>query len=356
MLSFTMVTKCKPLLVWKLHRFLLYEVVSKASQGSLLRAWFCPFLVFFQSNVFRKRVFQECSESINRPKLIHTTHTWFLLIYSNVNMLFAIIFSIHVFIILVYDVASQTAIICPSTTMKSGAFLFRGCVALTNLGSNGLWLAPNWRSDCFPIATAIAVHTAATEGSPRHADDCTNSLVCLFWYHSKCCQFHPCEWTPVGHWFFLFWQIHHLHGSRTCAKPSSHVLTLGNMELRPKWGMKCVLRCLCDPSLWGMQCWESERKTRVEVFPYFVHARLQCYRCAPFWNHAGQLRIIDSRLTSGCPASASSASLFHPPPPTQPVFGYFASWARTPLRHCATLWLTCEQESLPVQTNRRFWP
>ena len=156
--------------------------------------------------------------------------------------------------------------------------------------------------------------------------------------------------------FFFFWQIRHLHGSRTCAKLSSHVLTLGNMELRPRWGMKCVLRCLCDPSLWGMQSGKSERKTRVVVCPYCVHARLQCYRCAPFWNHVGQLRIIDSRLTSACPVSASSANLSHLPFPTPPVFGYFASSARTPLRQTATLWPTCEQESLPVQTNRRWRP
>ena len=61
MLSFTMVTKFNHFLIWKLHRFVLYEVVSKASRGSLLQQWFIRFLVFFQSNVFRKRVFFECS-------------------------------------------------------------------------------------------------------------------------------------------------------------------------------------------------------------------------------------------------------------------------------------------------------
>ena len=35
------------LLIWKLHRFVLYEVVSKASRGSLLQPWFIRFLVFF---------------------------------------------------------------------------------------------------------------------------------------------------------------------------------------------------------------------------------------------------------------------------------------------------------------------
>ena len=60
MLSFTMVTKLNDILIWKLHRFVLYEVVSKASRGSLLQLWFIRFLVYFQSNVFRKRVFIEC--------------------------------------------------------------------------------------------------------------------------------------------------------------------------------------------------------------------------------------------------------------------------------------------------------
>ena len=66
MLSFTMVTRFNCLLIWKLHRFVLYEVVSKASRGSLLQQWFIRFLVFFQSNVFPKRVFFECSECIHR--------------------------------------------------------------------------------------------------------------------------------------------------------------------------------------------------------------------------------------------------------------------------------------------------
>ena len=52
MLSFTMVTKFNDFLIWKLHRFVLYEVVSKASRGSLLQQWFIRFLVIFQSNVF----------------------------------------------------------------------------------------------------------------------------------------------------------------------------------------------------------------------------------------------------------------------------------------------------------------
>ena len=64
MLSFTMVTKFNYFSIWKLHRFVLYEVVSKASRGSLLQQWFIRFLVFFQSNVFRKRVSFECSECI----------------------------------------------------------------------------------------------------------------------------------------------------------------------------------------------------------------------------------------------------------------------------------------------------
>ena len=108
MLSFTMVTKFNYLLIWKLHRFVLYEVVSKASRGSLLQPWFIRFLVFFQSNVFRKRVFFECSECIHRPTLF-----------------------------------------------------FRHCVAFTNLGSNGLWQAPNWSSGCWTNATAEAVHCVA---------------------------------------------------------------------------------------------------------------------------------------------------------------------------------------------------
>ena len=47
MLSFTMVTKFNYFLLWKLHRFVLYEVVSKASRGSLLQQRFIRFLVFF---------------------------------------------------------------------------------------------------------------------------------------------------------------------------------------------------------------------------------------------------------------------------------------------------------------------
>ena len=108
MLSFTMVTKFNFLLIWKLHRFVLYEVVSKASGGSLLQPWFIRFLVFFQSNVFRKRVFFECSECIHRPTLF-----------------------------------------------------FRHCVAFTNLRSNRLWQAPNWSSGCWTNATAAAVHCVA---------------------------------------------------------------------------------------------------------------------------------------------------------------------------------------------------
>ena len=103
MLSFTMVTKFNYFLIWKLHRFVLYEVVSKASRGSLLQQWFIRFLVFFQSNVFRKRVFFECSECIHRSTLF-----------------------------------------------------FRHCVAFTNLGSNGQWQAPNWSSGYWTNATAIA--------------------------------------------------------------------------------------------------------------------------------------------------------------------------------------------------------
>ena len=72
MLSFTMVIKFNYFLLWKLHRFVLYEVVSKASRGSLLQQWFIRFLVFFQSNVFRKRVFFECSECIHRSNFIET--------------------------------------------------------------------------------------------------------------------------------------------------------------------------------------------------------------------------------------------------------------------------------------------
>ena len=56
MLSFTVVAKFNDILICKLHRFVLYDVVSKASRGSLLQQWFIRFLVFFQSNVFRKRV------------------------------------------------------------------------------------------------------------------------------------------------------------------------------------------------------------------------------------------------------------------------------------------------------------
>ena len=47
MLSFTMVTKLNYFLICKLHRFVWYEVVSKASRGSLLQQWFIRFLVFF---------------------------------------------------------------------------------------------------------------------------------------------------------------------------------------------------------------------------------------------------------------------------------------------------------------------
>ena len=93
MLSFTMVTKFNYFLIWKLHRFVFHEVVSKASRGSLVQQWFIRFLVFFQSNVFRKRVFFECSECIHRSTLF-----------------------------------------------------FRHCVAFTNLGSNAQWQAPNWSS------------------------------------------------------------------------------------------------------------------------------------------------------------------------------------------------------------------
>ena len=113
MLSFTMVTKFNYFLIWKLHRFVLYEVVSKASRGSLLQQWFIRFLVFFQSNVFQKQFF-ECSECIHRSTLF-----------------------------------------------------FRHCVAFTNLGSNGQWQAPNWSSGYWTNATAIAAHTAATEDWPR---------------------------------------------------------------------------------------------------------------------------------------------------------------------------------------------
>ena len=67
MLSFTVVTKFNGILICKLHRFVLYEVVSKASRGSLLQQWFIRFLVFFQSNVFRKRVWIECSMYRSSP-------------------------------------------------------------------------------------------------------------------------------------------------------------------------------------------------------------------------------------------------------------------------------------------------
>ena len=67
MLSFTVVTKFNDILICKLHRFVLYEVVSKASRGSLLQQWFIRFLVFFQSNVFRKRVWIECSMYRSSP-------------------------------------------------------------------------------------------------------------------------------------------------------------------------------------------------------------------------------------------------------------------------------------------------
>ena len=67
MLSFTVVTKFNDILICKLHRFVLYEVVSKASRGSLLHQWFIRFLVFFQSNVFRKRVWIECSMYRSSP-------------------------------------------------------------------------------------------------------------------------------------------------------------------------------------------------------------------------------------------------------------------------------------------------
>ena len=94
MLSFTMVTKFNYFLTWKLHRFVLYEVVSKASRGSLLQQWFIRFLVFFQSNVFRKTSF-----FLNAANAFTDPH-----------------------------------------------FFFRHCVAFTNLGSNGQWQAPNWSS------------------------------------------------------------------------------------------------------------------------------------------------------------------------------------------------------------------
>ena len=71
MLSFTVVTKFNDILICKLHRFVLYEVVSKASRGSLLQQWFIRFLVFFQSNVFRKRVWIECSMYRSSP--FHST-------------------------------------------------------------------------------------------------------------------------------------------------------------------------------------------------------------------------------------------------------------------------------------------
>ena len=67
MLSFTVVTKFNDILICKLHRFVLYEVVSKASRGSLVQQWFIRFLVFFQSNVFRKRVWIECSMYRSSP-------------------------------------------------------------------------------------------------------------------------------------------------------------------------------------------------------------------------------------------------------------------------------------------------
>ena len=67
MLPFTMVTKFNYFLLWKLHRFVLYEVVSKACRGSLLQQWFIRFLVFFQSNVFRKRVFLNAANAFTDP-------------------------------------------------------------------------------------------------------------------------------------------------------------------------------------------------------------------------------------------------------------------------------------------------
>ena len=67
MLSFTVVTKFNDILICKLHRFVLYGVVSKASRGSLLQQWFIRFLVFFQSNVFRKHVWIECSMYRSSP-------------------------------------------------------------------------------------------------------------------------------------------------------------------------------------------------------------------------------------------------------------------------------------------------
>ena len=67
MLSFTMVTKFNYFLIWKLHRIVLYEVVSKASRGSLLQQWFIRFLVFFQSNVFRKRIFLNAANAFTDP-------------------------------------------------------------------------------------------------------------------------------------------------------------------------------------------------------------------------------------------------------------------------------------------------
>ena len=78
MLSFTMVTKLNYFFISKLHRFVLYEMVSKASRGSLLQQWFIRFLVFFQVNVFRKRFFFECSECMHRS-------TFFLTLRSTLN-------------------------------------------------------------------------------------------------------------------------------------------------------------------------------------------------------------------------------------------------------------------------------
>ena len=57
MLSFTMVTKLNDILIWKLHRFVLYEVVSKASRGSLLQQWFIRFPCVFPIQCFPKTSF-----------------------------------------------------------------------------------------------------------------------------------------------------------------------------------------------------------------------------------------------------------------------------------------------------------
>ena len=57
MLSFTMVTKFNYFLIWKLHWFVLYEVVSKASRGSLLQQWFIRFSCVFSIQCFPKTSF-----------------------------------------------------------------------------------------------------------------------------------------------------------------------------------------------------------------------------------------------------------------------------------------------------------